>query len=173
MIRNSLVGLEMPDSLEAEGKGLSVLITSAYTHHYDWMAYSCWQSVYINLPHAKTALVVPRNKDFKSLFYRWVFRCIDLRFFLHKNVSEQISYLNKIYGVYVALKRQLVKTPLLVLEADMVVTSDFLPQTVKSLKEVEFATNPDHSVWYFGKDPLEKIARSINMLGSLTEPRDV
>jgi hypothetical protein len=177
MIKNTLKEVEMP-ALDVDGKGLSVLICSDYTFQFNWMTYACWYSVSRNLPEAKIAIVSPRPKKITNYLYHWVYKILDLRYHLHKNFGEryQLPYLNKIYGVYLALKEGLVKQPLVVLEADMMAVSDFSNSTLEKLSQVTFATNscsfsvpfdsnPIGSVWYLNGVSLEQLAITINTLG--------
>lgn len=170
----------MPDRLDESGIGLSVLICTAYKHHFNWMTYSNWYSVYKNLPNAKVAITCPRSPKIDNYFYHWVYKCGDLRYNLHKNVGEKMGlpYLNKLYGVYLALKEGLVKQPLVVLDADMVALRDLSKATVDKFNEVEFATvrcpyqlefsgKPVGPIWFFNRVPLEKVAQAINTLRTL------
>lgn len=182
MIKNSLKDVEMSDKVEESGKGLSILISSSYNHHSNWMAYSCWYSIYKNLPEAKVAITVGRPSNNENYYYHWVYKHNDLRYSLHKNYNHQLksNYINKLFGTYLALKEGLVKQPLLVLDCDMVAIESLNPEVVKVLNNVKFATNKcpyglnfdGNSVgpiWYFNNIPLEKIEESINTLKTLKE----
>ncbi len=171
----------MPSKLDASGNGLSVLITTAYKHHFNWMAYASWYSVYKNLPNAKVTITCGRAPRIENYFYHWVYKCNDIRYNLHKNVGDKmgVPYLNKLYGVWVALKEGLVKQPLIVLDADMMAMRDFSPATVAELNGAEFATvpcpyyqlafsgKPVGPLWFFNRVPLEKVEEVINTLRTL------
>jgi hypothetical protein len=177
MIKNSLVDVEMPP-LDSNGGGLSVLICTDYTFQHNWMAYSAWYSVSQKLPEAKVTIISPRPKPIETWLYHWVPKISDLRYHLHKNIGVHygLPYLNKLYGVYIALKEGLVKQPLVVLEADMMAVGDFSPLLLQSLRESKFATNPCPfnvnfagkpvgPIWFFNGIPLEKVAEAINTVG--------
>lgn len=170
MIKNSLKDYEMPE-LDTSGRGLSILITSDYKHMYNWMAFASWYSIYKNLPEAKITIVSGRASKIDHYLYHWVYKCADLRYHLHKNISEKFPYLNKIYGTYMALKKGLIKEPFIVIDADTMAVSDLLPSTIKLLKDVGFATSPYYlnvgPIWYFRTNALEKIREAINIIGSL------
>lgn len=168
----------MPDHLTSSGGGLSVLICTAYKHHYNWMTYSNWYSLNRTLPDAKVAITCSRTPKIDSYLYHWVYKCNDLRYNLHKNINEDLPYLNKMFGTFFALKMGLVKQPLIVLDADMMILRDFSTDLLKKLSSATFATIPcpyklDFSgkpvgpIWYFNEVPLEKIGQAINTIKKL------
>lgn len=167
MIKNTLKDVEMPITLGPDGSGLSVLISSEYKYMHNWMAYSAWYSINKNLPESKVAIVCPRTKSVESMMYGWIYKC-DVRYSLHKNVGEDtgMPLANKLYGVYVALRRGLVRQPLLVLDADVMAVSDFSSSCLKALNSGGFVTDkfPVGSIWYFNNQPLEKLEEAINTL---------
>jgi hypothetical protein len=165
MIKNTLKEVTMPSHLGQDGSGLSVLVSSEYQYMYNWMTYSAWYSLNKNLPEAKVAIVCPRSKSVDSMLYGWVYKC-DVRYMLHKNVGElyDLSGLNKIYGVYLALKHGLVRQPLVVMDADVMAVDDFTSDTMKVMQDCGFAKNLSGSLWYFNNQPLEKIEEVINTL---------
>lgn len=163
----------MPDQINASGDGLSVLICTAYLHHFNWMTYSAWYSINKSLPKAKIAITCSRSLNIDSYLYHWVYKCSDLRYNLHKNINVDFPYLNKIYGVYLALKMGLVKQPLVVLDADMMALRDLSTASLVKLNnasfatvacpyELEFPNKPVGPLWFFNHIPLEKIAQVIN-----------
>lgn len=167
----------MPDGINSSGDGLSVLICTAYLHHFNWMAYSAWYSVNKFLPKAKIAITCSRSVTIDSYLYHWVYKCSDLRYNLHKNIDKNFPYLNKIYGVYIALKEGLVKQPLVVLDADMMALREISLSSVVKLNNSNFATikcpyDLDFSgksvgpLWFFNHVSLEKIADVINTIGT-------
>lgn len=178
MIKNTLKDYDMPDRIDASGNGLSVLICTAYLHHFNWMTYSAWYSVNKYLPNAKIAITCSRSTNIDSYLYYWIYKCSDLRYNLHKNVGGQFNlpYLNKIYGVYLALKEGLVKQPLVVLDADMMALRDISSHTLDRLNSVnfattacpyklEFASKEVGPLWFFNRVPLEKIGKVIDTVG--------
>ncbi len=182
MIKNSLRDVVIPSRVDISGDGLSVLICTSYKHHFNWMAYASWYSVYKNLPGAKIAITCGRASKIDSYYYHWIYKANDLRYNLHKDVGEKIGvpYLNKLFGVYVALKSDLVRQPLVVLDADMMAVRDLSLPLVNKLNSVEFATVPcpyEHElnfsgkpvgpVWFFNRVPLETIGEAINTLKTL------
>ncbi len=175
MIKNSLKDVEMPDVISPSGNGLSVLIHSNYNHHANWMAYASWYSIYKTLPEAKVAIAVGRASSIQHYYYHWVYRCGDLRYLLHKNIGEKMGlpYLNKIYSTYVALKEGLVKQPLVVIDYETMAVNDLSMDVVSKLNKVDFASSkscdevPLGSIWYFNRQPLEKLAEVINTIRTL------
>lgn len=148
------------------GGNLSVLICSDYNFIFNWMSFSAWYSIRRNLPDAEIAVTISRNFSNVQL-YNWAYRS-GVKFFLHKNVGkENLLYLNKIYGVYVALKEKLINPPFLVVDADMMSVKNLSEHSLKILNKSEFATNRNGTIWYFADNYLEKIAGSINKMSSI------
>lgn len=163
-----------------DGDGLNVLICSSYNHYSNWMAFANWYSVYKYLPKAKVAIAVGRSSRIDHYYYHWVYKCDNLNFHLHKNVGDKLGfpYLNKLYGVYVALKDGVIKPPFIVLDADMMAVNDFSTSLIDSLSKSDFATNvcPYQipftggrvgPIWYFNQSALEKVTEAINTLKTL------
>jgi hypothetical protein len=180
MIKNSLIDVEMPKVIDHTGNGLSVLICTAYKHHFNWMTFASWYSIYKNLPNAKMTIACSRATRIGSYYYHWTYKCNDLRYNLHKNIGERMGlpYLNKIYGVYLAVKEGLVKFPLVVIDADMMALRDLSKDTILKLMESEFATTacpydlpftgtPVGPLWFFNHISLEKIEEVINTIRTL------
>jgi hypothetical protein len=149
------------------GKNLSVLICTDYTFIYNWMSFAAWYSVSKNLPDAKIAVVSSRN-NMNLQLYKWANK-VDVKFFLHKNVGlpNNIPYLNKIYGTYVAVKESLVDQPLLVLDSDMMCLRNLSNDNLEKLNSSSFATNHDGSMWYFNNHYLEKFSDAIHKVKEL------
>lgn len=151
------------------GKNLNVLICTDYSFIFNWMSFAAWYSVSKNLPDAKIAIVCSRN-NINLQLYRWVNK-IDAKFFLHSNVGigNGISYLNKIYGTYVAFKEELIEQPCLVLDADMMALRGLSQSICDKLNNCNFATNKSSvgPIWYFNNQPVEKIVEVINSMKSL------
>lgn len=176
MIKNSVkyeesVNGNPPDELDPLGKGLNVLITSDYKFQYNWMSFAAWYSVAKNLPHATVGLTVARPSKLERYLFNWVYK-LDVKFFMHKNVGEKynLPYLNKLYGVYVALKEGVLRQPLLVIESDMMALSPLSTPAVATMRNWNFVCNrsPYNTsvgpIWYFNNTPLEKLEEAIHNL---------
>lgn len=153
MIRNSLSGSDITVP-EKDGTGVSVLINSKYDYFHNWMSYAAWYSLQRNLPGAKVALAVPR-RGLDLMLYHWAYRC-DIRFMMYRNVEK----MNKMFAVYLALKRNLVRQPLIVMDADVMALGEL------ELPSVDFAV--DDNVWYFNNQPVEKFEEAINKGGDVS-----
>lgn len=152
--------------ITSTGKNLSVLICSDYTFAFNWMSFAAWYSVRKNLPEADIAVTSARN--FANIqLYNWAYRS-GVKFFLHKNVGKNsFPYLNKIYGVYVALKEELVKPPVIVIDADMMAIREFSNNSLNILNNNKYVTNKKGTIWYFGDNCLEKITETINKISTV------
>ena len=149
-------------SITSTGKNLSILICSDYKFVFNWMSFAAWYSIKRNLPHSEIAVTCAR--DFSNVqLYNWAYRS-GVKFFLHKNVNKQLPYLNKIYGVYIALKEELIKPPFLVIDADMMAVRNLSNYCLDILNKSVFATNKNGTVWYFNNNCLEKIVDTINKI---------
>jgi hypothetical protein len=97
---------------------------------------------------------------------------------MHPNVGKinGIPYLNKIYSVYIAMKKGLIDQPFLVLDADMMAIRGLSSNVVNKLNSCNFATNKSlmGPMWYFNNQSTEKIIEVINNIKSLikTESKD-
>jgi len=182
MIKNTLKNSVMSDFITESGNGLSILICSTYNYFNNWMAFSNWYSIRKNLPDAKVAITVGRPSNVDNCYYNWIYKCDDLRYMLHKNVGviSKIPYLNKIYGVYLALKEEIVKQPLVVLESDMMaikgISEGLLPilnnckfGTSKCTYDLSFPGKPVGSIWYFNGQSLENIESIINNIDTKSD----
>lgn len=183
MIKNSVryeasLNLIAPDELDHLGRGLNVLICSDYKFQYNWMTFAAWYSVAKSLPSATVGITAARTSDLDRFLFTWAYK-VPVKYFMHKNIGEanKLPYLNKLYGVYVALKEGVLTQPLLVMDADMMVVSTLSASAVRTMKEVQFASsvcpyqtsfngNPVGPAWYFNNTPLEKIEEAIDSLKS-------
>lgn len=107
------------------GNGLGVLITCDYTRYHNWMSFATWYSVYQNMPDATIALLSSRRLSEGVVNFNWAYNC-DIKFFQHENLGDKIGcdFLNKLYGIYVALKEGIIQQPFIVLDPTMVSVSE-------------------------------------------------
>jgi hypothetical protein len=165
-------------SITESGKGLSVLVCTDYRFVSHWMSFAAWYSVRKNLPDADIGVVCARYPINLQL-YDWVYRA-GVKFFCHSDVGRRngLPYLNKLYGVYVALKEGLVSQPLVVLDSDMMAVRGFSADTVRGLNGCRFGTNrslfcpPVGPVWYFKDQPLEIFQRVLDRVKQLYPAAD-
>lgn len=156
-------------SITESGENLSILICTDYQFIYHWMSFAAWYSISKNLPDAKIAVVCSRYPINLNL-YSWVYKT-NTKFFCYPDVGRKnaLPYLNKLYGVYIALKEGLVTQPLLVIDADMMALRGFSRETLKILNNCSFASNkssmlpPVGPIWYFNVNKsLEIVSQVIN-----------
>ena len=144
-------------SISATGEGLDILISTACSIHQDWQAFSAWYSIYRNLPDARVSILCARDFANGKVPFNWPIRC-GVSFFQHENIGKRLGclHLNKIYAIYVALKEGLVRSPLLVIDSDVVALRTLSKKTLTSNYVVA------KPVWFFKELTCERIAGILN-----------
>lgn len=96
------------------GKGLTVVITCDYCPHHSWMSFASWYSFYKMLPDAQTIIFCNRTKIDGQMF-DWA-RTLRVPFRIHspKTKKEQVE-----------LAAQEFKTPLLVVDPEVMIVREF------------------------------------------------
>lgn len=146
MIRNTLKDVEMPEKVARDGSGLSVLICCEYTFLHNWMAFASWYSINRNLPGAKVAVAVKRGGEFNSILFNWVYKC-DIRFMRYKENA-----------VPLALERDIVRKPLVVMNAGTMAVGDFLPSVLDVINERPLWVLDGKIEGIFGNDDIDTFA---------------
>ena len=150
-------------NITPDGDRLNILVTCDYSLHHDWMSFAAWYSIYKHMPDAKVAMLCARDLKDGYASYDWPYRC-DIHFFQHENVGKHTKcmHLNKLYGTYVALKEEIVKQPLLVVDADVVALASLTPSVLERMNDPEVKFAVSGPVWYFNEQPLESFVIALH-----------
>lgn len=146
------------------GKNLNFLISAGNTLYHDWMTFSAWYSILENFPNANSLVACARGlDDERHCCYDWLRRS-NVDFFFHKNVGEQYNsiYLNKLYSLYVAIKRGVVDFPLIVIDPDVVAVNNLSDNLLSDINNPELTYGLSDYVWFFRELTCESILEVIN-----------
>lgn len=127
------------------------------------MSFAAWYSIYKNLPDAIVSVLCARDLKKGYASYNWPYR-VNVKFFQHANVGKQFgySYLNKLYGTYVAIKEEIVEQPLLVVDCDAMCLRSFEEDIVNILNEENISFASNGPLWFFRDKKLEDFVSAIN-----------
>lgn len=129
------------------GENLNVLIVSEASVPNEWMSYAAWYSFFKNAPDANVAISCQRTHKRIHQLMNWANR-LKVNYEYHDKFSKDNKVINRFHSVACALNRGLVKFPLLVIDAEVLLIRELEVGVLDQTKK--FARDNKDKVWFFG-----------------------